>query len=92
MSAEEAKLKTFFYEALDEMFKRVGFEKYDQEFTKSTTWYSERCWTKEAEQEYKNWFVDHARKKLRWSKRTAENEYSYFNLMYGWRTNSNENE
>jgi hypothetical protein len=78
----------FLEKAIDKMFKAVGFEHFDKEFTKQEKWYTLRQWTSQEENEFKNWFISTAQKELRWSKKTSEKEFSYFNLMYGWATKS----
>lgn len=67
------------------MFQCVG-EKYTAEFTKQDAWYTLHAWNAAQEATYKAWFVKHAMKALAVSKQTAEKEYSYFSLMWGWST------
>jgi len=52
---------------------------------KSETWYKDLTQTKEQESEWIKWSVDLLRKKLRWSKKRAEREMIYVNLMWGLR-------
>jgi hypothetical protein len=78
------KIDRFLDLALDQMFKAVGFEGFDKEFTQDKEWFRKKSWTSEQEQAFKAWFIETARKKLRWSKKTAEDEFSWFNFMWGW--------
>ena len=52
---------------------------------KSETWYKDLTQTKEQESEWIEWSVELMRKKLRWSKKRAEREMIYVNLMWGLR-------
>ena len=83
MSAERT--DKFLIKALKHMFQCVG-EKYSVEFTKQDSWYTLRTWNIKQEMAYKAWFVKHAMKALAISKKTAEKEYGYFSLMWGWST------
>jgi hypothetical protein len=78
------KLESFLNTALDKMFKSVGFEHFDKDFTSQESWYTLRSWSEEDCDKFKDWFVQEAKKSLKWSKKTAEREFSYFNLMWGW--------
>jgi len=79
-----AKYDQFFGQAINKMFMSVGFPSFDEEFSKQDKWYTLRTWTETQESEFRAWFLKKAQTDLNWSKRTAEKEYSYFNLMYGW--------
>lgn len=72
--------------ALDQMFKVVGFEGFDKSFTEQKDWFLKKSWTPEQEQGFKTWFIETSRKNLRWSKKTAEHEFSWFNFMWGWKS------
>lgn len=81
------KVDKFMMEALNEMFKRVGFEGFDKEFTNQENWYSKKSWTNEEFEKYKEWFVNRFAKAFKCHKSLAEKEFSWFNLMWGWRVN-----
>lgn len=85
MNEHSSKTDKFLRKALDTMFKAVGFQGFDEEFVKQDAWYSRREWTAEQREEFRKWFVSSARKDLKWAKRTAEREFSFFDLMWGWR-------
>jgi hypothetical protein len=80
------RLNEFFKEALDKMFSEVGFDGFDEGFTKQENWFQMREWTEEREMEFRNWFYDECRTKLKMSKRAAQLETGYFLLMWGWKT------
>lgn len=80
----KTKIDNFLEHALRKMFRMVG-EKYGKEFTKDPEWFRKRTWSQEQESEFRDWFVTTARKKMRWSKRLAEREFSWFNFMWGWK-------
>jgi hypothetical protein len=79
------KINSFLELALEQMFKVVGFEEFDKKFTQQKDWFQKKTWSSQQEQDFKSWFVATARKKLRWSKKTAEKEFSWFNFMWGWK-------
>jgi hypothetical protein len=81
------KVDKFMMEALDEMFKRVGFEGFDKEFTNQENWYSKKSWSTEEFSKYKDWFVSRFAKVFRTSKKMGEKEFAWFNLMWGWKVN-----
>jgi hypothetical protein len=85
MKAVNNKAKDFFKKALAEMFKVVGFAGFDEEFTMQEGWYSKREWTAQQRDEFRKWFVVNAKKDLRWGKNKADMEFSFFDLMWGWR-------
>lgn len=82
----EKKTNQFFRNALDKMFKEVGFDGFDEEFTKQDNWYQLREWSEEQERQYRNWFMNECQKQLRMNKKAAELETGYFLLMWGWKT------
>ena len=72
------------------MFQMVGFDSFDQTFVIQKDWYSLKTWTNTEEREFRKYFISEAKKKLGWSKSTAEKEYAYFNLMWGWKVSEEE--
>jgi len=81
------KTDVFLSKALDKMFQYVGFEKFDREFSNQEGWYSLRTWTKKQSNEFKDWFIKEYVKTFKAKKQSAEREYSWFNLMWGWKVN-----
>ena len=80
------KVDKFREEALDEMFKRVGFDGYDKSFTdKNISWYSLRTWSEEEESRYKDWFIEKYIKTFKSNKAYAKSEASWWLLSYGWK-------
>jgi len=78
-------------ELLVEMFNRVGLgvssyaEVKEWADANGDEWFRKRTWTDAQEREFKKWAVDEIRKAFKFTKKTAENKYSWFNLMWGWR-------
>lgn len=81
------KVDKFISEALDEMFKRVGFDGFDREFTNQDGWYCKKSWSTEEFNDYKKWFLNKFAKAFRTSKKMGEREFAWFNLMWGWKVN-----
>lgn len=48
-------------------------------------WYTYYTFTKEEEKAFKDWFIKFVGKKIKFSKKHIEIEYSLFSLMYGLR-------
>lgn len=78
------KLDKFSDEILDNMFQAVGFDGYDKNFTKQEDWYKKKTWTAAQQENFRKCFIAKAQKDLKWSKKTAEIEFEWFNLNYGW--------
>lgn len=83
------KTDDFIKNALNKMFQFVGFEGFDQNFVKQEEWYSLKSWTEEERETFRTWFLLEAKTKMQWSKKTAEREFAYYDLMWGWATNPN---
>ena len=79
------KYDKFVNKALNKMFTYVGFEGLDKEFTKQEDWYSQKTWTQEQSDDFKQWFITEAKKDLRFKKTMAEKEYAWFDMMWGWK-------
>jgi hypothetical protein len=79
-----AKIDKFLEKAIDEMFKAVGFEGFDKDFTNQKEWYLKKSWSEDQRTKFKSWFIKKATSDLNWSVSTAEKEFSYFDLSYGW--------
>ncbi len=79
------KTDEFIKSALDKMFQMVGFTSFDSEFAKQKEWYSQKTWSKEDREEFKKWFLKEATTKMKWGKKSAEMEFAYFDLMWGWK-------
>lgn len=82
---KQKKLDDFYLRALDEMFRRVGFEGYDKSFTQDQWWYTKREWTLEEEVTFTKWMIDEYRKVFRTSKDEAKEVVSMFIFNYGWK-------
>jgi hypothetical protein len=76
-------LTKFVFDCIKEMFKRVGAE-YSEEFVKDPHWYQKYQWTEAEEDDFKKWLIAEMRKKMRWTKGSAEKEAAWFMLMWGW--------
>ena len=84
MIKKQEKIDKFYLRALDEMFKRVGFDGYDREFTEQPFWYTKRNWTLEDDVNFTKWFIDEYRKTFRCAKYIAKEVASMFVFNYGW--------
>lgn len=82
---KQKKLDEFYLRALDEMFRRVGFESYDREFTNQEWWYTLREWTLDEESDFIKWFIDDYSKTMRESKTRSKDVASMFVFNYGWK-------
>jgi len=80
------KEQKFREEALDEMFKRVGFDGFDQKFVDSNDkWYRRKTWTESDQCDFKNWFVKKHMKVFKAGKSYAEGDVGWFLFNYGWK-------
>jgi hypothetical protein len=79
------KYDKFVQKAFDKMFDVIGM-KFDEEFVKQEDWYQKKTWTSEQEQDFKKWFIQEAKKDLKFNKTMAEREHTWFNLKWGWKT------
>jgi hypothetical protein len=79
------KFDKFLAKALDKMFKCVGFDSFDKEFTDQDDWYSKRTWTQKQSQEFKKWFVSEGKKDLKFNTKMMEKEHAWFDLKWGWK-------
>ena len=75
----------FLEKALDKMFQAVGEKEWDREFTKQEDWYLKKTWTLEQREEFKNWFLEQIKKDLKVDKVSAEKEWAWFDMMWGWK-------
>lgn len=82
---KEQKITKFMEKALDKMFQSVGMEKWDKSFTDQPEWYSLKTWTPEQSNEFKAWFLAQIKKDLKINKPSAEKEWNWFNLKWGWK-------
>lgn len=82
---KQKKLDDFHLLALDELFRRVGFEKFDRAFTEEQWWYTKREWTSEEDVAFTKWFIDEYRKTFRCSKEVAKGVANVFVFNYGWK-------
>ena len=80
------KFDKFVQKALDKMFTYVGFSSFDESFTKThDDWYNQKTWTEEQSKNFKKWFINEAKKDLKFNKTMIEKEYEWFNLKWGWK-------
>ena len=80
------KYDKFVKKALDKMFTYVGFDSFNEEFTKQhEDWYSQKTWTMEQSADFKKWFITETKKDLKFNKSMAEKEFSWFDLKWGWK-------
>jgi len=80
------KYEKFTKKALDKMFTYVGFEGFNEEFTKQhEDWYQRKTWTMEQSADFKKWFITETKKDLKFNKSMAEREFSWFDLKWGWK-------
>jgi hypothetical protein len=82
---KQKKLDEFHLKALDEMFRRVGFEGYDKEFTQQNHWFTKREWTLEEDVDFTKWMAEEYRKTFRSSKSEAKEVAGWFVFNYGWK-------
>ena len=80
------KVEKLFEQALKEMFRRVGLQYPNEEFTKDSQWYTKRTWTKEEEKEFCSWLAEKVKKTWPYmTKKKVGAEVAMFNLCYGWK-------
>lgn len=80
------KSEAFKKKALDEMFRRVGLDGFDDELIARhpDNWYRIYQWTAEEEQLYKDWLIDLYAKTFKYNKAQSRNQALWFLLSYGW--------
>jgi len=88
---EKLTTQDFLDKAFNKLFQSVGFESWDKEFSKREDWYMQKTWTTDQSEDYKKWFLTEIKKDLKLKKDRAEKEWQWFNLMWGWREQNNEN-
>ena len=81
---ETDKETKFLNKVLTRMFKMVGL-KFDVKYTQEEDWWLTKTWTEEQRLKFKRFFIEEARKKLRYNKKQAINEFAWFDLMFGWK-------
>ena len=82
----DIKVTKFMRSAMNEMFTRVGFKKFDQSFVKNhIDWYCQRTWTQEEEIDYRKWFVINFKKTFKSTTLRAQKEANWFLLCWGWK-------
>ena len=80
------KADKFIKKALDKMFTYVGFDSFNEEFTKQhDDWYSQKTWTEEQSADFKKWFITEGKKDLKFNKQMLEKEHAWFDLKWGWK-------
>jgi len=81
----QKKIDDFYLRALGEMFRRVGFEGYDEEFTQQPYWYTLREWSLAEDVDFTKWMIEEYRKTFRCSKYIAKSAVGMFVFNYGWK-------
>ena len=71
---------------LKEMFLRVGEIYPNKDLTNDPDWYMLREWSEQEQDDFEKWMIIYLRKALKWTKKMAYKEASFFILMYGWKT------
>lgn len=69
------------------MFKIVGLKFSRKTSFDNKEWYLKKSLTKEQEEEFKKFFVKEHIKCFKSGARSAEKDFSWFNLSYGWKRN-----
>ena len=82
---KQKKLDDFYLRALDELFRRVGFDGYDEEFAQQPWWYTQREWTLEEDVDFTKWFITEYMKALKAPKYIAKGAAGMFVFNYGWK-------
>ena len=76
----------FLEKLLTEMFKIRGL-KFTKDFCKQEMWYKKYTWNKQEEDKFKEYFIKEHIKYFKSSKKQAEIDFEWFNLLYGWMRN-----
>jgi len=79
----DVKLQEFILEALKAMFLVVGAE-YTSDCVQQEGWFRNYSWTQEAQDNFRKWMEGELKNRFRMTKRSAENEASWFLFDYGW--------
>ena len=82
---KKQKEQEFYTRALDEMFRRVGFDGYDEEFAQQPYWYTLREWPLKDDVDFTKWFIDEYSKELKVPKYEAKEVAGMFIFNYGWK-------
>ena len=81
----EQKRDEFYDRAFDELFRRVGFEGYDEKFAQQEWWFTKREWTLEEDVDFTKWFITEYMKSLKAPKDIAKGAAGMFVFNYGWK-------
>lgn len=81
----ELKIDKFYERAFEELFRRVGFDGFQREFTEQSGWFTLREWTLEEDLAFTKWFSEEYRKTLRAPRYVAEGAARMFVFNYGWK-------
>jgi hypothetical protein len=82
---KKQKEQEFYTRALDEMFRRVGFDGYDEEFAQQPYWYTLREWPLKDDVDFTKWFIAEYMKALKAPKDIAKGAGGMFVFNYGWK-------
>lgn len=81
----EQKRDEFYDRAFDELFRRAGFEGYDEKFAQQEWWFTKREWTLEEDVDFTKWFIAEYMKALKAPKDIAKGAAGMFVFNYGWK-------
>lgn len=72
-------------ECLEEMFKRVGESYPNPKLTQQEKWFQKHTWSKQEQEDFRQWMTKLLRKRYKWSKHHTEWETGMFLLDWGWK-------
>ena len=73
------KYDKFLKKALDKMFTYVGFDSFNEQFTKENVdWFNKKEWSEDQNNEFKKWFIEQGKKDLRFPKTMLEKVSNIF--------------
>ena len=81
----KTKEEKFFYKIFDKMFKMVGFKRFDPKYTQKKNWFQTKEWSDKDANKFYEYFINTAKKDLKWSKKRAIRKYLWFDLSWGWK-------
>ena len=94
--ARKSKIDDLFIQLINKMLEKHGI---DYNFIKENyagkpekKFFMDYSWNLEEEQEYKKWAIALVKKKLKYNQQVAEQEVSWFLLMFGLTTNNKKND
>lgn len=58
---------------------------FDEDVCRADGWYLRHTWTPAQKHRYREWFVRNLMKTLKYTKKEAERQFSWWDLSYGWK-------